>query len=116
MRRMISIVATLLVVSITQADDNLSQVDQARTSTSKQVLISSSQLQEAQQDSVTLIPSEKALSEGSVQLVQYSRPVPAQQQSYYRPSSRQSPSVIGRLVELERRKNAWLRRTFLGRE
>ena len=28
---------------------------------------------------------------------------------------RQSPSFFGQLMELERRKNAWLMRTFLGR-
>ncbi len=41
----------------------------------------------------------------------YSAPVYSTSSSY----SRSRPGLFGRLIELERRKNAWLRRTFLGR-
>ncbi len=48
----------------------------------------------------------------------------AQPTRYYRPArrpllmqsgSRQNGSIFSNLMEIERRKNAWLRRTFLGR-
>ena len=115
MRLMISVVATLMLASVTQADDNVSQKAQASIETSKPVMISSPKLQQAQEVSTTQNPSETALGEGNLRLVQYSRTVPARQQVYHSPAPRQSPTVIGRLVELEQRKNAWLRRTFLGR-
>lgn len=38
--------------------------------------------------------------------------VPVQADGVYGTSRRQRPSVLGRLVELERRKNAWLRSRF----
>ncbi len=39
----------------------------------------------------------------------YSQP----QQNYYQENER--PGVFGGLIEMERRKNAWLRQTFFGR-
>ncbi len=44
-----------------------------------------------------------------------SAPVSQSAPMYYRPARRANKSVLGELVELERRKNAWLKRTFLGR-
>ncbi len=35
-------------------------------------------------------------------------------QGYSRRTRQTSPSFFGRVIELERQKNAWLRRTFLG--
>jgi hypothetical protein len=41
--------------------------------------------------------------------MRYSQP----QQAYYQQNER--PSLFGGLIEMERRKNAWLRQTFFGR-
>lgn len=37
----------------------------------------------------------------------------SQSSGIYQPVRRSQPSFFGRVMELERRKNAWLRRTFL---
>ncbi len=44
----------------------------------------------------------------------YTTPAPMSTRRVYS-QSRSSRSVFGQLMDLERRKNAWLRRTFLGR-
>lgn len=44
------------------------------------------------------------------QPVEYSEP----QQGYYYEQQEDRPSFFGRLIEMENRKNAWLRRTFFG--
>ena len=101
MRLIVSVVAILAFAAITQADDNLWNEGQTR---------------QAQSFAISQVPSESAVGDGKVQLVQYARPIRVQQQVYNSPAARQSQPIGGRLMELERRKNAWLRRTFLGRD
>ncbi len=83
-RKLYFAVATLLLASLSQADDNLANAGQIRRENSTQVANASQ------------IAKQKAMVDS---------PAPVQSQSFF-----------GRIMELERRKNAWLRKTFLGRE
>lgn len=53
-----------------------------------------------------------AWDDGRTEHVQQQAPQAQPQQQYY---VEERPNVFGRMWEMEQRKNAWLRRTFLGR-
>jgi hypothetical protein len=133
-------VATLLVASVTRADDHFTNAGQTRRETSKPVASANPKpvasanpkpvasanpkpVAGATQQPKQLQPaasaedlSTRAIDKGSVKLVQYSRALPGQQPVVDSPVPVQSQSFFGRIMELERRKNAWLLKTFLGRE
>jgi len=122
-------VATLLVASVTRADDHFTNAGQTRRETSKPVASANPKpFAGATQQPKQLQPaasaedlSTRAIDKGSVKLVQYSRALPGQQPVVDSPVVDspvpvQSQSFFGRIMELERRKNAWLLKTFLGRE
>ena len=109
-------VATLLVASVTRADDHFTNAGQTRRETSKPVAGANQQPKQVQPAASAEDLSTRAIDKGSVKLVQYSSAVPGQQPSVDRPVPVQSQSFFGRIMELERRKNAWLLKTFLGRE
>jgi hypothetical protein len=109
-------VATLLVASVTQADDHFPNAGQTRRETTKPVASASQDPKQLQTAASEEDLSKRAIDEGNVKLVKSSRAVPGQQPVVDSPAPVQSQSFFGRIMELERRKNAWLRRTFLGRE
>ncbi len=59
------------------------------------------------------IGSQASASQPSTHLVDAPKQVVAAPEMDAIAARRKSPSVLRRLLELERRKNAWLRRTFL---
>lgn len=109
-------VATLLVTSATRADDHFTNAGQTRRETSKPVAGANQQSKQLPPPASAEDSSTRAIDKGNVKLVQYSSAVPGQQPSVDRPVPVQSQSFFGRIMELERRKNAWLLKTFLGRE
>ncbi|MCY2977877.1 MAG: hypothetical protein NTU79_04330 [Planctomycetota bacterium] len=109
-------VATLLVASVTRADDYFTNAGQTRRETTKPVASASQNPKQSQTAVFTEDLSTRAIDKGNVKLVQYSRADAGQQPVVDNPAPVQSQSFFGRIMELERRKNAWLRRTFLGRE
>ena len=109
-------VATLLVASVTRADDNFTNAGQTRRETAKPVASASQHPKQSPTAAFADDSSTKAIGHGSVKLVQYSRADAGQQPAVDSPAPVQSQSFFGRIMELERRKNAWLRKTFLGRE
>ena len=125
-------VATLLVASVARADDHFTNAGQTRRETSKPVASANPKpvasanpkpVAGATQQPKQLQPaasaedlSTRAIDKGSVKLVQYSRALPGQPPVVDSPVPVQSQSFFGRIMELERRKNAWLLKTFLGRE
>ncbi|MCF7962896.1 MAG: hypothetical protein K9M08_19325 [Pirellula sp.] len=111
-------VATLLVASVTQADDYFPNAAQTRRETTKPVASDSQDPKQLQTAASEEDLSKRAIDEGNVKLVKSSRAVPGQQPVVDSPAPApvKSQSFFGRIMELERRKNAWLRRTFLGRE
>ena len=60
----------------------------------------------AGENAVHLLPASTSKSE--VPIVQVSR-----SNSFFQPVRRSQSTFFGRIMDLERRKNAWLRRTFL---
>ena len=109
-------VATLLVASVTRADDHFTNAGQARRETSKPVANASQHPKHSQTAAFADDSSTRAIGNGNVKLVQYSRADAGQQPVVDSPAPVQSQSFFGRIMELERRKNAWLRKTFLGRD
>lgn len=113
-------VATLLVPSVTQADDHFPNSGQTRRETTKPVASASQDPKQLQTAASEEDLSTRATDDGNVKLVKSSRAVPGQQPVVDSPTPTPAPvksqSFFGRIMELERRKNAWLRRTFLGRE
>lgn len=109
-------VATLLVASVTQSDDRFPNAAQTRRETTKPVASDSQDPKQLQTAASEENLSKRAIDEGNVKLVKSSRAVPGQQPVVDSPAPVKSQSFFGRIMELERRKNAWLRRTFLGRE
>jgi len=69
-------------------------------------VIGLSSVASAGESAVHLLPA--STSRASVPVTQVS-----QSSSFYQPVRRNQSTVFGRVMELERRKNAWLRRTFL---
>lgn len=123
-RKIYFAVATLLVASVTRADDHFSNAGQTRpatakpvaSATAKPVASASQQPKQIQPVATSEELSTRAIDERNVKLVQSSRAIPGQQSAVISPAPVQLQSFFGRIMELERRKNAWLRRTFLGRE
>jgi len=109
-------VATLLVASVTRADDHFPNAGQNRRETAKPVASASQHPKRSPTAAFAEDSSTKAIGNGNVKLVQYSRGDAGQQPAVDSPAPVQSQSFFGRIMELERRKNAWLRKTFLGRE
>ena len=117
-------VATLLVASVARADDHFTNAGQTRRETSKPVASANSkpvtsasqQPKQNQPAAFAEDSSTRSIDNGKVKLVQHSRAVPGQQPVVDSPAPVQSQSFFGRIMELERRKNAWLLKTFLGRE
>lgn len=119
-------VATLLVASVTRADDHFTYAGQTRRETSKPVASANSkpvasanqQPKQNQPAAFAEDSSTRAIDKGNVKLVQYARALPGQKPVVDSPAPApvQSQSFFGRIMELERRKNAWLLKTVLGRE